>query len=73
MWKDSLVEEIRKIREQHAAQFDYNIAAIVEALQQEEEHSGRRIVSFAQKPEGGQTEPKSLKSMGKPKKTLKVA
>ncbi|WP_417912263.1 hypothetical protein [Candidatus Electronema sp. TJ] len=44
-----IVEEIRKGREEHAAQFNYNVKAIVKALQEEERKSGRKIVSFADK------------------------
>ena len=44
-----IVEEIRKGREEHAAQFNYNVKAIIEALQEEERQSGRKIVSFADK------------------------
>ena len=50
MWQDMIVEEIRKVREEHAAQFNYDIRAIVQALKQEEEQSGGHLVSFAQKP-----------------------
>lgn len=46
MWKDEIVEEIRKRREEHAAQFDYNINAIIQALKKEELQSGRKVVSF---------------------------
>jgi hypothetical protein len=49
MWKDLIVEEIRKGREQHAAQFNYDINAIVKALKEEEQQSGRNIVSFIDK------------------------
>jgi hypothetical protein len=50
MWQDMIVEEIRKVREEHAAQFNYDIQAIVQALKQEEEQSGCHLVSFVQKP-----------------------
>ena len=29
-WKDPIIEEIRKIREEHAAKFNYDLDAIVE-------------------------------------------
>lgn len=47
MWHDSIVEEIRKRREKHAAQFEYNADAIIKALQVDEKKGGRKIVSFA--------------------------
>jgi len=49
MWRDAIVEEIRKGRAEHAAQFNYDVKAIIEALQEEERQSGRRFVSFAGK------------------------
>lgn len=49
MWQDMIVEEIRKVREEHAAQFNYDISAIVQSLKQEEEQSGCHLVSFVQK------------------------
>jgi len=54
MWQDMIVEEIRKIREEHAVQFNYDISAIVQALKQEEEQSGCHLVSFAKKPKTDQ-------------------
>ncbi len=47
MWHDSVVEKIRKRREEHAAKFEYNADAIIKALQIDEKKSGRKIVSFA--------------------------
>jgi len=47
MWKDTIVMEIRKLREEHAAQFNYNIKDIVDSLKQQEQESGRTVVSFA--------------------------
>ena len=49
MWKDLIVEEIRQRREEHAAQFNYDIKAIVHALKEEEQQSGRNVVSFIDK------------------------
>lgn len=47
MWKDTIVEEIRKLREEHAAQFDYDIRAIIDSLKKQERESGRTVVSFS--------------------------
>lgn len=46
MWNDYIVEEIRAIREQYAAQFDYDIQIMLEALKEEEKQSGRVVVPF---------------------------
>jgi hypothetical protein len=49
MWKDSVVEDVRKVREEHAAKFDYNLDAIYQDLKKREKKSGRKIVSLTKK------------------------
>ena len=52
MWKDPIVEEIRKFREQHAAQFHYNLDAIFQDLKAKERESiqnGWQVVSLCPK------------------------
>jgi len=44
MWKDPVVEEVRKVRDAHAAQFNYELRAIYRALKNEEAGSGRKFV-----------------------------
>ena len=46
MWEDPIVAEVRKIREAHAAQFNYDLSAIYHDLKQEEQASGRVFVSY---------------------------
>ena len=46
MWEDPLVEEVRKVRETHAAQFNYDLRAIYRDLKEQELKSGRRFVSY---------------------------
>jgi hypothetical protein len=43
---DSLLQEIRKIREAYAREFGYDLRAIHCDLKQQEQASGRRIVSL---------------------------
>jgi hypothetical protein len=55
LWnEDLIVAELRQIREEHAAQFNYDIRAIVHSLQQEDAQSGCQLVSFARQPKEGQ-------------------
>jgi hypothetical protein len=49
MWQDPIVAEVRKIREAHAAQYNYDLWAIYAALKKAEEQSQRPKVSFAPK------------------------
>jgi hypothetical protein len=37
MWKDPIVEEVRKIREKHAAKFRYDLDAICRDLKEQEQ------------------------------------
>ena len=49
MWQDTIVAEVRKIREAHAAQYNYDLRAIYAALKKAEEQSQRPKVSFPPK------------------------
>ena len=46
-WRDPIVEEIRKIREAHAARFNYDVRAIAEDLMKRQDEGNRQIVSFS--------------------------
>lgn len=46
MWEDPLIEEVRRIRQAHAARFNYNLKAIYHDLKQQEKDSGRPFVSY---------------------------
>jgi hypothetical protein len=47
-WTDPIVEEVRKIREEHAGRFDFDLARIFEDLKRNERESEREVVSFAE-------------------------
>ncbi len=49
MWKDPIVEEVREIRDLHAASFKYNLRAIFNAIKQEENESERHFISLPSK------------------------
>jgi hypothetical protein len=46
MWTDPIIKEIHQIRAEHAAQFNYDLTAMVKDLQKEEQESGKSFVSF---------------------------
>jgi hypothetical protein len=50
MWKDEIVEEIHRIREEYAKSFDYDLDAIFADLRKKEAESGRKVVSLLRKP-----------------------
>jgi hypothetical protein len=42
--KDEIVEEVRKVRDRHAAKFNYDISAICADIRQKQAESGRKVV-----------------------------
>lgn len=50
MWEDPIVKEVRDAREAYAAQFNYDLAAIVQDLKRQEQASGRTFVRFSPRP-----------------------
>jgi hypothetical protein len=44
---DPIVEEVRRIRDAHAAKFNYDPDAIFRDIKEKEKRSGRKYVSFA--------------------------
>ncbi|WGV26714.1 hypothetical protein [Halotia branconii] len=45
MWRDEVLEEIYRIREEHAKTFNYDLKAICDDLRQKQAASSRRIIS----------------------------
>jgi hypothetical protein len=45
MKEDPIVEEVRKVRQAHAAKFNYNLAAICADLKKKERDSDHPVVS----------------------------
>lgn len=50
MFRDQIVEEVRAIRQKHAALFNYDLRKIAEDLRKKEKQAARRVVSFPPKP-----------------------
>jgi len=46
MWKDPIVEEVRKNRDALASQFNYDLAAIFADLRSREKQHKEKLVSF---------------------------
>jgi len=49
MWKDPIVEEVRRVRDAHAARFNYDLRAIYEDFKALERASGRQYVCLPPK------------------------
>ncbi|MEI8376876.1 MAG: hypothetical protein WCJ35_29025 [Planctomycetota bacterium] len=47
---DTIVEEVRKTRDEYARRFNYDLHAMCVDLRREQELSGAQVVSFAKKP-----------------------
>ncbi len=52
MAKDPIVTAVRRVRERHAAKFNYDLDAICRDLSEQERQSGRRVVSLPPKKPG---------------------
>ena len=48
-WEDPIVAEVRRIRDAHAARFNYDLRAIFRDIKEQERKSGRTFVSFPPK------------------------
>ncbi len=46
MWRDPIVAEVRRNRQQYAARFNHDIKAICRAAREKQKKSGREIVSL---------------------------
>ncbi|RKZ82586.1 MAG: hypothetical protein DRR19_20410 [Candidatus Parabeggiatoa sp. nov. 1] len=46
MWKDPIVEEIHRLRDQYASQFNYDIDLIFKDIQKRQTQLGKKLVSF---------------------------
>ena len=43
---DPIVDEVRRVRDAHAARFNYDLDAIFQDIKEQEKKSGRTFVSF---------------------------
>ena len=50
MWKDPIVKQVRKVREKHAAEFNFDIKAIIEDARKRQVVSKHKVASFAVTP-----------------------
>lgn len=46
MWRDPIVEEIRKYREAYAARFNYDLDLIFQDIRKRQKESGRKYVTL---------------------------
>ena len=51
MHEDEIVKETRRLRDEYAKQFNYDLDLIFEDLQKKQKASGRKYVSFSGKKE----------------------
>ena len=42
---DPIVDEVRRVRDEHAARFNYDLDAIFQDIKKQEEQSGRKFIS----------------------------
>ena len=53
MYKDPVVEEVRKSRNKIAAKYNYNVHAIFEAARKSEKTCGHKVVDLSKKKQTG--------------------
>jgi len=46
MFKDPIIEEVRKARDEYAKRFNYDLDAIGRDLKNKQEQPGKKVVSF---------------------------
>ncbi len=61
MWRDPIVEEIRKCRQEYAARFNHDLKAICRDLRERQKKGGRKVVSLLPRPAA-----KQVKTDGQP-------
>ena len=49
MWKDEIVEEVRRVRDEYAAKFNYDLDAIYKDIKKQEKQTEREVVSLPPK------------------------
>ena len=54
MYDDPIVAEVRRLRDEYARRFDYDLEAICRDLREQEKHGGRRVVRREPKRPGKQ-------------------
>jgi hypothetical protein len=58
MARDYIVDEVRRVREEQAAKYAFDVKAILAASRKRQSRSGRKVVSLVQKSKlSAQTEP----------------
>ena len=50
MFRDEIVEEIHRIREEYSRSFNHNLKSIFADLQKQQAESGREVVTLSRKP-----------------------
>ncbi len=50
MYQDPIVDEVRRIRQEYAKRFNYNIRAMAEDLRKSEQEHKERLVSYPPRP-----------------------
>ena len=50
MWRDSIVEEIRQLRQQYGAKFNHELKAICQDLRERQRKSNRKLVTLPARP-----------------------
>jgi hypothetical protein len=61
---DPIVEEVRRVRDEHAARFNYDLDAIFQDIKEQEKKSGRQFVSGVSRPISNEQGPAPTRRSG---------
>jgi len=53
-WNDEIVDEVRRVREEHAEKFNYDISAICADIRKKQSESKRKIIVSTEQNKAGQ-------------------
>jgi hypothetical protein len=59
---DSIVDEVRRVRAEHAARFNFDLWAIYRDIKEQQARSGLKFVSFADEPKQAPQPPRTALS-----------
>jgi hypothetical protein len=49
MWNDEIVDEVRRVREEYAVKFNYDLDAICKDIEEQEKQAQQKVVSLLPK------------------------
>ncbi len=61
-WNDEIVDEVRRVRNEHAEKFNYDISAICADIRRKQAESKRKVIVSTEQNKAGQETPDILQA-----------